>query len=259
MSETLSAPLTPAEQDERYLPYLPVVEEALFEHYDPRLPYHWRRHGEETRDKSLYFREMLMARGFNMPSEFVTVVSADGHDAGTFAFHRFGLKKKYGSAENYGSHLTTGILELCGTDKYTVEEIRDIQRPTKAGIKCVTLGEFNLCLSDVYNTCEDYDSVLVPKKELLRQEYSLLKDEDLGEDGYTDFTLGILPDYNVVNLDFDGIRELGEEFTKARQKQAENLLRMFTERTRSLGSNSERLIKYARKLGPSMMKLANLG
>jgi len=259
MSETILKPLTPAEQDERYLPMLPAIEPVLFAQYDKKLPYHAAEHAIDVRDRCVDNREMLIARGVKeLPGLFVTIMTADGHDAGTMAFFR-GRDKGFDSAEAYASFLTGDILEMCGVDSLTIKEIQSIQKPTKAGIKCQTWGEFNLCESDLFNTSQDYDDIFMPTKEKLRREYLLLKGEDLGEDGYSDFSLRLLAVYNLVNLNFDRIGEVGEEFTRMKQAQAANLQRLFTERVRSMAVNTgEQVLSFARKLGEPLVRLVGL-
>ncbi len=239
--------VAPEMRDELYLPRLEEIKSTLEECYDERLPFHPWPHAERVAERSLYTRGLLVAAGVRTEGIFVTLTAAYGHDAGTYMYMTQDFEDKPATAEEYAMFLTRTALEDAGVDERTIVTVNSIQWPTRAGVPCRTADDLNLCAADVFNTSEDYEDDLLPNMELVHEELTLLSEEKMADEPFTDRQLKLLSKYYAVNL-----------------RIAESVHPIFAEQRRRMGANLGKLIvaradasnilpvEFARTLGPDV-------
>lgn len=180
-------PLPTPEQDERYLPLLPELQEELAAGYSgpERMPYHgWPHHPFSVRDANLAIRKAQLKAGVSgVPSEFVTIFGSLAHDYLLDEYIRMCRdgKPPAPSAELYAAQKSGKLLLVRQVDPLTVAESGQNILGTAAGVRCTTLGMLNLCFADLNGTAEDFETVMKPDTAALRREKEIIEEKEVDE------------------------------------------------------------------------------
>lgn len=216
---------TAERQDETYLKHVDGIRSYLLQHYLPELPYHNVSHAKHTIDVSEELRGRIqMHLPDEAPSQFVTAISAAGHDAGYPRYHRdTSVRQQHDTAEDYACHITEGALRDQAVDEATRNEIKQNIISTRLGQRCKTWGQLILCEADLDNTTRDFQADMVPATQSLRHEYYILGGKRHTEALFFAGSLGVLATYQHVNLHFPRRDQAGPELTRRHERRRQNL------------------------------------
>ncbi len=256
----LLAPLSPEEQDERYMHLVPEIDAIFQEGYDDTtLEYHVWTHGLSTFDKNKFYRDELRALGIpGIPGEFMTHIDSKGHDFRLKKF--FDLKRNgnntYSAAEDLTVSEGSEVLRAFGVDDFTVQEFGDNIIGTKVGVRCNTWGRFTLCAADLRGTGEDYETVMKPDTEKLRVEKENLEEIQVDPARFAVGSLVLLARYHFENLYvplFLSQSLSAQEFYEA---QGSNLRKLGIEAASLVGLvGEEKVNEFLQKLGSQVARL----
>lgn len=200
------APLTPEQQDEMYLPLIPDLRDIAREGYgDPdRMKYHaWQGHIEPVTERNLGFRQTQLEAGMNgVPGQFITEMGGYFHD---YKIEKYLQAFAKGivlapTAEVYAANESGKELRRRGVDPFTIAELKNTIRGTEAGAVCDTLAKLNLCCADLFNTGEDYETVMKVDTARLLDEEKYVSGIEVDEISFTIGSLRYLAQYYFKNL-----------------------------------------------------------
>lgn len=240
------APLTPEQQDELYLPLIPDLRDVAREGYgDPgRMKYHaWQSHIEPVREHSLGFRQAQLESGMDgVPGQFITETASDFHD---YLLERYLLALARGkvlapTAETYTADEAGKVLKEMGVDRFTVAEFKDTIRGTEAGVVCDTLAKLNLCCADLFNTGEDYETVMKADTAKLRDEKEYVTEIEVDEVAFRTGSIHYLARYYFKNLWVPSLLNASQENLEFYIRFGQNLTTMGFEQIRSVGEEAVR-------------------
>lgn len=260
--KTIDRPLTPEEQDERYLHLIPDIEAEFEAGYDETLlEYHIWQHANNVYEANSRHRQELIALGYrNIPGRFMTFVDSKGHD---FRYKKyFDLQKNgdnpYSSAEELSGVEAGHILTSKGIDKFTVAEFAHNVMGTKLGVRCNTMGRLTLCAADLQNTGEDYENTMKPDTEKLRIEKSRLDETLIDPTKFAVGALVVLTRYHFENLFVPRLLSKSPRIREFYFKQGANLRRMAFEQAALAGQVGEDAVNsFLHNLGEQIVKICH--
>lgn len=240
----VDAPLTPEQQDELYLPLIPDLRDVAREGYgDPdHMKYHaWQGHIEPVREHNLGFREAQLEAGVDgVPGQFITETTSDFHD---YLLESYLLALARGkvlapTAEIYAGNESGKILRKKGVDRFTVAEFQETIRGTEAGVVCDTLAKLNLCCADLFNTGEDYETVMKADTAKLRDEKEYITQIEVDETVFGIGSLHYLAKYYFKNLWVPDLLRSSRTNLDFYIRFGQNLTTMGLEQVRSVGEEA---------------------
>lgn len=244
---SLEKPLSPAEQDARYLSLVPEIEQVFRAGYeDDRLVYHIWDHGLAVYEKNAKFRDDLRNRGVaGVPGQFMTHIDSKGHD---FRYSKFfDLKlagdNPYSSPEALTVTEGAEVLRSFGVDDFTIAEWQSHVWGTLLGRRCFSLGALTLCAADMANTGEDYQTVMKPATEKLRLEKEQLEETAVDPTTFAIGSLVVVGRYHFENLWIPTQLSKSPDIKRLHNQQRANLGNMAVETAENIGVVGEEAVR----------------
>jgi hypothetical protein len=241
-------PLTPEEQDERYLHLVPELDARYQAGYDEiDLVYHVWGHGLNTFETTDKIRDELRERNVpNVPGKFVTHLDGKGHDYFLRKWFRLMLdidKNPFSSAEQmHGIESGLMVAEL-GVDRFTIREHQFDVMGTKLGVRCNKPGPYSLCAGDMSNTGRDYTTVMKPDTEMLRREKENLFQTEVDPLQFMIGSFLVIGRYHYENLGNNKFLQYSPTMQELHDQRRKNLELMFAEITENIAHIGKAALK----------------